>query len=87
MKTALRNTTWLQRIAFYLLALAVLAVAGWSAGAVMLVALVGALALVVWWIASLGWVTSVMLAEEDDGLGSFEDRNGAFSISSSFHDE
>lgn len=55
MKTALHNTTWLQRIAFYLLALAVLAVAGWSAGAVMLAALGGGLALIGSWIAGLGW--------------------------------
>lgn len=85
MKTTLRNTTWLNRIGFYLLSLVVLAIAGWSAGAVTAAALVGGLALVVWWIAGLGWVP--VRAEEEGGIGSFEDYCNQSSISSSFHSD
>ena len=85
MKTALHNTTWLQRIGFYLLALAVLVVAGWSAGAVILVGLVGALALVVWWVVGLGWKSTSL--EEAEWTDTVNDPACSFSIGNVYHSD
>lgn len=56
MKTIQPKTTWSRRIGFYLLSLAVLALFGWSEGAIWLAAFAGGIALLIWWVAGLGWV-------------------------------
>lgn len=72
MKTT-KATTWTRRIAFYLLSLAVLAMFGWSEGAIWLVAFFGGIALAAWGLAGLDGKANV---EQDDFFSSLEDAPG-----------
>lgn len=88
MKTIQTKTTWSRRIGFYLLSLAVLALFGWSEGAIMLAALAGGIALLIWWIAGLGWV-AVTNTEELNGMfpdtDTLADPTNSFSICNAYH--
>lgn len=85
MKFPLRKTTGLQWVGFYLTSLAALALLGWSEGTLWLVAIFGGIALMVYWVSGMGWMTADPGAAAC-GYDLADDLNSSFSISSTFHE-
>lgn len=78
MKFSLRKTTGLQWVGFYLASLAALALLGWSEGALWLAAIVGGVALTIYWVAVAGM--PVPVEEAEDFWDSIEDAPSTIDI-------